>query len=396
MYLPGKRDPRSTLLSAAFLVAAILIAVAPAEGVRWPWNKNAPWPSSSEQPVVPLGHPPVESDPIGAGYRFVAYGDQRALADGEWQEMISRIVELEQAEGKIAFVLDSGDIVANGRHADQFRFLSDLLEPIDHIPYLLGVGNHEVDNNRSREAREHAAAFFSYLDPDFSPDRMYYRKDLGAATFLCLDTNDLVYGEHADRKRCPPTVDPESREGLQMKWLDEQLASLDDDPARPTIVAMHHPPVQTSGKHRETSASTWNVTHDGRRLIDVLADGGVDVIVTGHTHTYERFRLTRDDGREIDVVNISGRPRDGVLWVGSGSRRARDIRGREDEWLEEKGWTGLDRWDVSQEEVMLESDEANQFAVFDLESDGSLFLQAFFLDDEAPGGLRRGERVRIH
>jgi len=159
---------------------------------------------------------------------------------------------------------------------------------------------------------------------------------------------------------------------------------------------MHHPLVQSSEKHQEASCSLWNFSTGGTPLIDVLADGGVDVILTGHTHTYERFRLVRDDGREMVLVNISGRPRDAWLWFGESERRARDISGREDEWLEELGWLGLDSWDVAQEAVMPKSREANQFAVIDVEPDGRLFLQVHFLDDRARGGTRRAKRVQIH
>jgi hypothetical protein len=354
---------------------------------------------------VRLGHPTVESrlsvavvDSGAAGnpYRFVAYGDQRALADGEWQGMVDRIRRLEKEEGPIAFIVDTGDVVSNGRHTDQFAFLAKILEPVRHVPYLLGVGNHEVRNNRAPEAREHTAAFFAYLDPDFRTDRMYYRKDLGPVTFLFLDTNDFVYGEAGDRRTCPREVDPLSREAAQIDWLTEQLDAVGDDPARPTIVAMHHPPVQSSEKHLETACSVWNVSSGGRQLVDLLADGGVDVIITGHTHTYERFHLVREDGHEIALVNVSGRPRDSVLWFGGAARRARDIRGREDTWFRDLGWLGLDRWDVTQEDVMLKEHEANQFGVFDVESDGRLFLEVHFLADDAPGGSRRSERVRIH
>ncbi len=396
--------PRSTLLSIVVVAAAASALPSTADAIRWPWNKDEPWPSSSVRPVVRLAHPTVESklaasaDPRSGerAYRFVAYGDQRALADGEWQEMITRIRGLDEDEGAVAFIVDTGDVVANGRHTDQFAFLAKILEPVRHVPYLVGVGNHEVRNNRAPEAREHSAAFFAYLDPDFGPDRMYYRKDLAPVTFLFLDTNDFVYGETGDRTTCPREIDPRSREAAQVTWIEAQLDAIGDDPVRPTVVVMHHPPVQSSEKHLETARSIWNVSRDGRQLIDLLADGGVDVIVTGHTHTYERFRLVREDGHEIVVVNISGRPRDSVLWFGRGARRARDIRQREDAWLEDHGWLGLDRWDVIQEDVMLKGDESNQFGVFDVESDGRLFLEVHFLAEDEPGGTRRGGRVRIH
>ena len=119
-------------------------------------------------------------------------------------------------------------------------------------------------------------------------------------------------------------------------------------------------------------------------------------MLVGHTHTYERFCLTRGDGREIDVVNLSGRPRDSFLWKGSADRRARDLRGREREWLAEFGWSALDPWQIVQEEFMSKEDEANQFAVFTVEPDGRLFMELHFLDENTPGGTRRSETVQLH
>ena len=42
-------------------------------------------------------------------------------------------------------IIDTGDIVDNGKHADQFAMLHDILEPVRAWPYLVAVGNHELD-----------------------------------------------------------------------------------------------------------------------------------------------------------------------------------------------------------------------------------------------------------
>jgi 3',5'-cyclic AMP phosphodiesterase CpdA len=72
----------------------------------------------------------------------------------------------------------------------------------------------------------------------------------------------------------------------------EQLGWLRDDlrrhPARCTLVAMHRPRF-SSGKHG-----------DSERVKDafrVLYDGGVDVVLSGHDHLYERFAPQDPDGR---------------------------------------------------------------------------------------------------
>jgi hypothetical protein len=386
------------------VVAALLAAPWPAAAFRWPWQIGDPWPSSSSGPVVTLDHPTVESAfadragsaPAAGPWRFVAFGDQRALADGEWQALLAAVGRWEDARGDVAFLLDTGDIVHDGRHADQFAFLArEILPHGPRLPYLVGVGNHETRNNDSQAARVHTARFLAYLDPALSPDRFWYRKDLGGATFLFLDTNDLVYGPDGSRGACPDAFAPGSREARQIAWLDEQLGGLAAAPARPVVVVMHHPFVQSSAKHREAARSLWNLRVDGTRLVDRFADAGVDVVLSGHTHTYERFRLERDDGAVLALVNVSGRPRNTVFWYGADGRRPHDIGGEETEALADRGWTGLDRWTVRQEDVMLPPDEADQFGVFTVAPDGGIGLEMVFLDDDRPEGYRADPPVRL-
>jgi hypothetical protein len=331
--------------------------------------------------------------PATSGFRFVALGDQRALADGEWQEMMSRVASIAATDDRLLFVLDTGDIVNDGEHADQFAMLAGILSVVPDLAYVVGVGNHEVGNNQEPEARLHTAAFLDYLDDCFSPDRMYYRKDVGPVRFLFLDTNDLTYGDEGERGRAvdPP---PGTRAAAQMEWLFAQLADTTGAPPT-TFAVLHHPFVQTSKKHREQARALWAMTHRDRTLADALLDGGVDVVLTGHTHTYERFRLRRlADGRSLRVVNLSGRPRASFLWIGDGSRRARPIAGKEREWLRDEGWDGVDRWEIAQEDAMTSGD-ADQFAVIAVEPDGGVLMDLYYLDPAAPDGLRRDPTVRL-
>jgi predicted MPP superfamily phosphohydrolase len=364
-----------------------------------------PWSNSSEKVVVLLDHPLIETEIERRGaahddYRFAVFGDQRALADGEWQELVRHIDRISRSEKDLLFILDTGDIVENGFYSDQFHALAQILRPASHLPYLVGVGNHEKNDNKRPEALENTATFLGYLDPGFSASRMYYRKDIGAARFLFMDTNDFVYGDDGESEM--EGIAPAGRAEEQMSWLVAELAACGSDGVRTTIVVMHHPIVQSSKKHRAQSAYLWNLEHEGERLPEILLDGGVDLILAGHTHTYERFVIRGADGAEMHLVNISGRPRGGLMWLGpiSGllgggvSRRARDVAGMEAEKLTASGWEIPEGWSVLQAEAMLEK-EADQFGLVTVEKDGGILLEMAFLDEDAPGGLRRTPAVRL-
>lgn len=365
------KRPTSSPTRLHLLIVALSFA---SLGFTWPWEVGGPWPSSSETPIRPLDHPTLEQKAVAEDrrVRFAAYGDQRALADGEWQEMIARIAAL-HAQDPLDFIVDTGDIVQDGRHSDQYWMLREILAPVVDLPLLVGVGNHEVRNNEVQQARDNTGTFLSYLDPEFSSARMYYRKDAGPVRFLFLDSNDLVYGEGA--------TSPPSRVDAQVRWLAQEL-----EEARswtgPLVVVLHHPFVQSSRKHAESAAVLWSYRPMGpgtATLPELLLDAGVDLVLVGHTHTYERFVLGKGD-RTMDLVNLSGRPRTALLWIGDGARRARDIAGKELEHLRAQGWRDLDGWTISQEAVMVD-DEENQFAIFEA-ADSTLTMSVHFLGED--------------
>ncbi|MCB9464544.1 MAG: metallophosphoesterase [Candidatus Eisenbacteria bacterium] len=358
-------------------------------GFTWPWDATGPWPDGSDLPLTPLDRPQVEEVVAedAANVRYAVFGDQRALADGEWQDLVAAVAQLHQSD-PIDFVIDTGDIVQDGRHSDQFEFLRGILEPIDDLPYLVSVGNHETKNNLDPSARFHTSIFLGGMDPAFTADRYYFRKDLANTRFLFLDSNDLVYGDDgAGIGREEPVAG--SRAAAQMHWLETQLTH-PEPPGMSTVVVIHHPFVQTSKKHQEASIALWNYGAKGRKLRDLFLEGGVDLILAGHTHTYERFLLEKD-GHRMHLLNVSGRPRTSFLWVGDGARRPKDIRGEESEWFEEEGWD-LDGWTVTQEAVMLE-DEEDQFALIESSQGGPVTLEVRLLDDDDPSGTKLFESV---
>jgi hypothetical protein len=285
--------------------------------------------------------------------------------------VVERVESMARADSALLFVIDTGDIVGDGRHRDQFAMHREVTAPLSGIlPYWVTVGNHELDNNRTPAAREAVGAYLAETDPSFRPGRLYYDKTVGRLRILFLDTNDMVYpapdAEHESQRL--------RRLEAQMTWLTARLAGDEGDSV--TVVCMHHPFLQSSVKHLEQARELWSFSWGGRTLPDILLDGGTDLVLSGHTHTYERFRLERSDGKVLHLVNVSGRPRNGFLWFGAAERRARDLTGREKPWLRGRGWPALTGWTILQEDAMV-ADEADQFALFTV-SPAGLALEVFY------------------
>lgn len=292
--------------------------------------------------------------------------------------MIRSVDSLSARDARMLFMVDTGDIVDDGSLNDQFSLLAEELRPVRRLPYAVGVGNHEVDNNRPGPSRVNLARFLSSMGQPLGPDRLYYSMTVGRVRFLFLDSNDLVYKGTAKNAE-----EIAARAAAQMEWLTRTLKDPAWGPEGTTVVVMHHPLVQSSAKHREQSRELWSYTWKGRSLPDILADGGVDLILSGHTHTFERFRLERTDGRGFVLVNLSGKPESSFLWFGAGARRARDIHGSEEPWLTENGWRNLKPWRITQDDVM-DEDESNQYGVFTIDADGGITLAMRFLKRQGP------------
>ncbi|MDP3070054.1 MAG: metallophosphoesterase family protein [Opitutaceae bacterium] len=101
----------------------------------------------------------------------------------------------------------------------------------------------------------------------------YYSFDHANAHFICLDSHD------SDR----------TAGGAMMQWLKADLAATQRDWI---IVFFHHPPY-TKGTHdSDKDSDSAGRMNDMRQVfLPVLEAGGVDLVLTGHSHVYERSWL---------------------------------------------------------------------------------------------------------
>jgi hypothetical protein len=101
----------------------------------------------------------------------------------------------------------------------------------------------------------------------------YYSFNFANIHFVCLDSQDT------DR----------SKDGAMASWLRADLA---DSFQEWTVVFFHHPPY-TKGSHDSDkfSDSGGRMTEMRENILPILEAGGVDLVLTGHSHSYERSYL---------------------------------------------------------------------------------------------------------
>ena len=114
-------------------------------------------------------------------------------------------------------VLVSGDLTDDGAE-DGYRVACELLERLE-APLHVLPGNHD-DRGRLRAA---------FDLPGQGDESIRYSADVGELRLVVFDSN--VPGQD------PGRYDPE-----QLCWLDAELAA---QPERPTLLALHHPPLVT-------------------------------------------------------------------------------------------------------------------------------------------------------
>jgi hypothetical protein len=134
------------------------------------------------------------------------------------------------------------------------------------------TGNHD---HSTKDARGYADYFGSRGGPF---DRYYYSYELGGWHVAVLDSDCWRIGG------CGPG-DP------QAAWL---RADLRRHAGRCTLAYWHRPPF-SSGRYGDLQN-----TDRVRPLWRVAVEGGVDVVLTGHEHSYERFVPMDRDGRRDD------------------------------------------------------------------------------------------------
>jgi acid phosphatase type 7 len=144
------------------------------------------------------------------------------------------------------------------------------------------VGNHEYHTPG-------AAGYFDYFGAAAGPrDKGYYSFDLGAWHLVALNSN------------CPEIGGCEEGSAQEL-WLRADLAAS----SASCMLAYWHHPLFSSGAHGSNPrmAAIWQT----------LYDHGVDVVLSGHDHNYQRFAPQTADG----VADAQG-PREFV--VGTGGR----------------------------------------------------------------------------
>jgi 3',5'-cyclic AMP phosphodiesterase CpdA len=287
--------------------------------------------------------------PPGAGHRFAAFGDGGAGTPGQ------RAVAYQMGLARPDLVLVTGDIAyMKGRLTDyDAKFFPQYNS--DHasrregaplmraVPFVAAPGNHDMVYRNLDDEPEALAYFLVWAQPLNGPlldtggrhwpflsgaeDRRRAFREAAGAAYPRMANFSFDYGDvHwtvLDANTYADFGAPELRD-----WLARDLAAAQGAAWR--FVAFHHPPFHSSRAHADDQRT--------RLLVELLEQGGVSLVFTGHVHNYQRtypLHFEADKGgepggsvagrweldREFDGVGRT-RPR-GVIYLVTGAGGAR-------------------------------------------------------------------------
>lgn len=209
-------------------------------------------------------------------FSFVYFGD----AQNEVRSMWSRIVREAYSDApRAAFMLHAGDLINDPNHDQEWGEWFHAGSWITaHIPVVATPGNHEYTRRRILGVKANRI-LTPYWRPQFAfplngpkgLEESAYYFDYQDTRIVSLNSNEEI--------------------ALQEKWLDHVLTKSD---RKWNILTFHHPIVPMA---RQRGAS------DTRAWMDVIDRHHVDLVLTGHDHTYGRSDLVMREENVPDGVN---------------------------------------------------------------------------------------------
>lgn len=252
-------------------------------------------------------------EPGKAGhYRIAAFGDCGDNSINQRQvkkEMLSYLGTNELN----AWILLGDNAYQDGTDAEyQTKFFNiykdDLLKKYPLFPTPGNHDYHDTDLSAKYAQETHETAYYQNFSMPTegesggvpSHTQAFYSFDVGNIHFLSLDS----YGKEDKAYRLYDTIGP------QVQWIKKDLAA---NKNKGWIIAFWHHPPYTMGSHN--SDEEEELVKIRENFIQVIERAGVDVVLNGHSHGYERSKLMQGhygmentfDPEKHNISNSSGK-----------------------------------------------------------------------------------------
>jgi hypothetical protein len=219
--------------------------------------------------------------------RIAAFGDCGRNDNGFQAGTLTAYQNYTAANPAEVLLLLGDNAYDNGLDAEyQSRFFSTYSANILKNHALFPApGNHDYANNSTRQ-NDHNIPYYSIFSLPSGAEcggvasntEAFYSFDWGNIHFLSLDS----YGKENSATRLYDTTGP------QALWVKADLAA---NSKKWTVAYWHHPPYTMGSHNSDTESELVSIRNN---FIRILERYGVDMIICGHSHDYERSYLLKD------------------------------------------------------------------------------------------------------
>jgi hypothetical protein len=243
----------------------------------------------------PPGKRWFQTAPAGGWFSFIAFGDSGSGTPEQYQ---LRDLMLDRLDW-IDLYIHTGDLAyPYGSYAEFQDYYFDVYrDMMTHRPLVPTIGNHEYYTD---DARPYQDLFdLPMMALELYEMEKYYSFNWGNTHFVSLDSETPLHRSN------------NATENDMIDWLKTDLAN---DHHKWKIVIVHRPPYSSSPEHTELDVR--------RKLAPVFEQYGVDLVLSGHNHNYERTHPIRDG-------SLSRLQSGGVVYIttGGGGGRLYDVPG---------------------------------------------------------------------
>ena len=237
-------------------------------------------------------------------FEALIFTDPQSASYSGWKSLVRTAVD---KHPKAELVLMLGDLVDNGEDAQQWHdWFSDISPLAENYPIAPVLGNHETYTLDWKVRMPEAYLHFFVL-PKVEPARyqnQFYSFDYGDVHFMVLNDVDN------EMKAFQPDMQKD-----QIEWLRKDAASTKK---KWKVVMVHKDFLQYSFLTRKTPRPE-GFSHEGKVYMPLMDELGIDVVLSGHLHTYRRRVRLRDfkpdpQGTLYLMCGLAGDVRYDKLW----------------------------------------------------------------------------------
>lgn len=240
----------------------------------------------------------------GGAFKALIFPDSQSNDYNDWKN-IAQFARKENPDA--AFFINMGDLVDNGEDHTQWRAWFDSLQGIiDTIPVAPVLGNHETYNQewKVRMPETYLHLFSLPANGDEERQNQFYSFDYGEAHFIVLNT------QFDEMEQFQP--------GLltaEKQWFVNDLTKTRK---KWKIVLMHKDVLIYEIQNRSDRKAGFSDI--GKEWMPLFDQYGIDVVLTGHLHTYRRrerlYNFKPDTRGPLYIVTgVAGNVRYPNLWV---------------------------------------------------------------------------------